>query len=956
MANNLMNITMNMLNIRKCVVLTVVSAIAAGSLRAQDYSVYDGEEAQEKVETNSTSSVSKISGEALYKTPASNFTNTLIGIPGLTMMQGTGSYEDNKAKWLVRGIGSYAVSDWNTAKIFVDGFEVNSEYLTGLSASEVETVEVLKDGAALALYGERGANGVIRITTKRGRTGSATVTARMRYGVQTPDITNKPLGSYDFANLYNQAVSNDNGMVWSPVYSEEQLAAYRNGTAPDVDWYDAALKSVGQYADGGVVLNGGARNARYNVNLDYLNNSGILNTSNTDQTKNLGYQKFNLRANLDFNILKIFEVKVDFGGRIEMLKRPNYGVSQLFNDIAAYPSNIYNVYDDAEERHYSGTALYPNNPYASVNGLGWMSYKSRSLQGNFSVKERLDDITKGLYLQEAISFYSYTLSQYGKTKNYARWNEGVTTTTDETTTITATGYGSNGMQDWKQGVVTAGYDREFGKSTVSAAVNFHVSAYKGDGYFSYKYNTMNLNGFAHYEYDNRYIAELGFSYFGNDAYAPGHRWAAYPAGSLAWIVSNENFLKGNDALNFLKVRVSAGLSGASDSGATSVLSGYSSNGRYLFKDYYTYSYVGSFYTGKTSGVWQNSLVPMFIKNEDAHAEKSLKYNIGFDAQIARRLNITADFFLDKRTDILTLDNSLMGYYGKQFLFTNSGNMTNKGFEIAADWSGKSGNFEYALNGQVTFSRNRIDNMNEVAPANAFSAQTGRPVGTYIGLVADGFYGIEDFNEDGTLLADLPVPAFGSVQPGDVKYLDLDKNGVVDQNDVTRIGRSAYPEWYFSFGGRFGYKGFDMQVLFQGIAGVSANLLDNWNQMVAFVDNGNAYNVAKGAWAYYPTEGIDNRVNATYPRLTTQSNENNYRTSSLWIKDASFLKLRNIEVGYNFASGKVKKSGISNLRVYLSGHNLFTVSPLLKDYDLDPENLKGLYPVMRTWTAGVAITF
>ncbi len=372
---------MNILNIRKCVVLAAVSALAAGNLRAQDYSVYDGEEVLErKVETNSTSAVSKVSGESLYKTPASNFTNTLIGIPGLTVMQGTGSYEDNKAKWLVRGIGSYAVSDWNTAKIFVDGFEVNSEYLTGLSASEVESVEVLKDGAALALYGERGANGVIRITTQRGRIGSATVTARMRYGVQTPDITNKPLGSYDFACLYNQAVSNDNGMVWSPVYSEDQLSAYRNGTAPDVDWYDAALKGFGQYADGGIVLNGGARNARYNVNLDYLNNSGILNTSNTDQTKNLGYQKFNLRANLDFNILKIFEVKVDFGGRIEMLKRPNYGVAQLFNDIATYPSNIYNVYDDADESHYSGTALYPNNPYASVNGLGWMSYKSRSLQ------------------------------------------------------------------------------------------------------------------------------------------------------------------------------------------------------------------------------------------------------------------------------------------------------------------------------------------------------------------------------------------------------------------------------------------------------------------------------------------------------------------------------------------------------------------------------------------------
>ncbi len=196
MANKLMNITMNILNIRKCVVLAAVSALAAGNLRAQDYSVYDVEEVLEKVETNSTSAVSKVSGESLYKTPASNFTNTLIGIPGLTVMQGTGSYEDNKAKWLVRGIGSYAVSDWNTAKIFVDGFEVNSEYLTGLSASEVESVEVLKDGAALALYGERGANGVIRITTKRGRIGSATVTARMSNATAsttTPPAPRSPL-------------------------------------------------------------------------------------------------------------------------------------------------------------------------------------------------------------------------------------------------------------------------------------------------------------------------------------------------------------------------------------------------------------------------------------------------------------------------------------------------------------------------------------------------------------------------------------------------------------------------------------------------------------------------------------------------------------------------------------------------------------------------------------------
>ncbi len=226
---------MNILNIRKCVVLAAVSALAAGNLRAQDYSVYDGEEVLEKVETNSTSAVSKVSGESLYKTPASNFTNTLIGIPGLTVMQGTGSYEDNKAKWLVRGIGSYAVSDWNTAKIFVDGFEVNSEYLTGLSASEVESVEVLKDGAALALYGERGANGVIRITTQRGRIGSATVTARMRYGVQTPRTSPTSLSARMISFVFTTRRSRMT-TAWCGRPYIQRISSPPTGTAPLRMW------------------------------------------------------------------------------------------------------------------------------------------------------------------------------------------------------------------------------------------------------------------------------------------------------------------------------------------------------------------------------------------------------------------------------------------------------------------------------------------------------------------------------------------------------------------------------------------------------------------------------------------------------------------------------------------------------------------------------------------------
>ena len=932
-------------NIFRCLTLLSASVLISTGLMAQ-----------EKSDSLSTAAVSTVSGEDLYHIQTPNFSNTWVGmIPGLTVLQGNGAVGYDNAQWLIRGVNSYGSGNWNSARIYVDGFEVNSEYLVSLSPSEIESISVLKDGAALAIYGDRGANGVIKIETKRGKIGPATVSAKVRYGATTPNVINKPLNSYDFANLYNQAVSNDNGMVWTPYYTQDQLAAYKNGTGVNVDWYDEVLRDAGSYMDGDVIFNGGNENARYNINLGYLNTQGLFATRNTDSTKNLGYEKYNIRANLDFNIMKIFEFRVDFSGRIESRKRPNYGVTDLFSDLAKTPSNAYNIYDNEELGYLSGTSIYPNNPYGSANELGWTSQKARALQGNFVLREKLDIVTPGLYIEEAFSFYSYTLSTYSKTKDYARYFNGQTTTTNQTTSLTASGYGSAGMQDWKQGRLTVGYDRNFDKHAVNAVVNYDISAYKGNDFYTYKVNHLNLNGIFDYSYDNRYVAQLAFSYFGNDAFAKGHRWHFYPSASLGWVVSNEDFLKNSSWVDFLKVRASFGIAGTSQSNATSVLTNFDTSGRYLFKDYYTSSYIGAFYIGQNGGSDNGSLVPMFVSNENIVPEKSIKYNIGIDAALFHGLNLTVDAFLDKRSNILTLDNSRMGYYGKQYVFSNVGEMTNKGFEAALSYSGKDGDFTYNINGMVAYAKNTIDYMNEVTPANEFSAKTGRPYGTYIGLEAERFYDINDFDSNGNLKMGIPTPAFGSVQPGDVKYKDLDKNGVVDQNDVTQVGKSPYPEWYFSFGGKIGWKGFDLQVLLQGAAGRSVNLLDNKNQVMAFVNNGNAYDIAKGAWAYYPEQGIDTRASATYPRLTTQSNENNYQTSSMWVKNADYLKIRNLELGYNFNVIRLQEAGIDNLRVYLSAQNLVTFSGLLKKYNMDPEKLSG-YPTVKSYNVGVSITF
>ncbi len=910
------------------------------------------------VEKNdNTSAVSTVNGTDLYKTPMVNLSNSFVGLfPGLTVIQGSGEVGNNNASWLIRGIGSYGVGGFNNAKIFVDGFEVNSNYMVYLSPTEIESVSILKDAASLTAFGERGANGIIWIETKRGKIGPSTVTAQVRYGSQTPVVLNKPLGSYDYASLYNQAVSNDKG-AWSPVYSDAQLSAYKNGTGVDVDWYDEVFKNSGSFVDGDVTFNGGSDQARYNVTLGYVDQSGLFDVENSDETSNLKYSRYNVRANLDFNMLGIFEARVDIGGRIERRKRPNFGVSDLMSVLSRYPSNIYNVFDDDEMKNYSGTAIYKNNPVGSIRGLGWASNQSRILQGNFTLKEKLDFITPGLYLKEAFSFNAYTLSTYSKTKNYARYFDGQTTTTDETTSITASGYGSAGMEDWKQGAITLGYDRIFGKHAISSAMNLHSSAYNGDGYFSYKYHYVNYSGKLNYSYDSRYIGEVSFSYFGNDSYAKGNQWAFYPSISGAWILSKEDFMSNIKAVDYLKLRASAGRSGSSDSGATSALSSFSSNGRYLFKEYFTSSYVGSFYTGSTSGTWQNTLVPMFISNKDAHAEKSNKYDLGIDASMFKGLNLTADVYLDKRTDILTLDNSLMNYYGKNYYFSNIGEMTSKGFEVSAVWQKAIGDFSYSLNGMVSYNTNNIDYMAEVAPAHDYNAQTGRPFGTFIGLVADGFYDVTDFNQDGSLISGLSTPAFGAVQAGDIKYKDLDKNGVIDQNDVTAVGNSIYPEWTYSFGGSAKYKAFDLSIMLQGIAGASVNLLDNWNQTVAFIDNRNVFPLAKNAWAYYPAQNIDTRATATYPRLTTQSNDNNYRTSSFWIKSRNYLKVRNIELGYNFSDNKkIHIEGVDNLRVYVNVVNPFTWSKLLKDYDIDPENIYGGYPSVKSINAGITLTF
>jgi hypothetical protein len=306
---------------------------------------------------------------------------------------------------------------------------------------------------------------------------------------------------------------------------------------------------------------------------------------------------------------------------------------------------------------------------------------------------------------------------------------------------------------------------------------------------------------------------------------------------------------------------------------------------------------------------------------------------------------------------VTQNNDLLATYGATVPYLNIGEVTNKGYEVTANYKGKViGKVGYSIGGMISYAKNTINYQAEVPTINSFSKTTGLPIGTPIGLIADGFFDVTDFNSNGTLKAGIPVPQFGAVQPGDLKYKDLDNNGKVDQNDVTEIGRPNYSNLVYAFNANVDFKGFDFSILFQGGSGSSVNLLSAaYFQAVAFVNNINVFPIAKNAWAYYPGQGIDTRANADYPRLTTKANDNNYRASTFWIKSGDFLRIRNIEIGYSLPASITKKARLEKLRVFFSAVNPVTWSSLSKNYNIDPETTSG-YPGMKSLNAGISLNF
>lgn len=894
-----------------------------------------------------TGAVSSVSGNRLYKTPVANLSNTLYGLlPGLSVMQGSGEPGYDEASLAIRGTGSYSGGSYT---IFVDGFQTTWAYFQYLSPTEIATVSVLKDAVSLASLGMKGANGAIWVTTRRGSKTTPTVRVQSRTGFQSPVHINKPLDAYGYATLYNEANSNDKGRIWTPVYDEADLQSYQNRSGTNVDWYDEVLKDKTPFTTTDASFMGGNDIVRYFVTTGYMSSNGLYDIKNDDTHSNARLRQFNLRANVDFNAFNIFEGKIDMGGRTEDRRYPNRNGGLLWQELATYPANVYPVKNP--DGSWTGTLTHPNNPVATLNALGYNSTHDRTLQANFSLKEKLDFIQKGLYLRQAISFSTWSRGSYDVTRNYARYIGNILQTTDVDTDWEITDDFGTAQWSYNHWFAEAGYETAFGSNAIQAVLNFQQSVFRNDansnaaGGINTVYANQNLSARLHYSHNDKYFADLAVAYSGSDNFAPGNRFGLYPAIGLGWLLHKEDFLKDNASIHFFKLRASAGLSG---------YDGDVGSQRYMYKLYYG-STGRTYPTGNGTPTIRTGLGELYTPNPDIFAEQSLKYNLGIDLGLFKGWDISIDGFVDNRSGIVTADNSLSALFGTTPPLANIGKVNSKGGELTVQYQGKNNAWGYRIGAMASYAVNRIKYMAEVLPPTPEIARTGRAIGTQFGYEAIGFYDVTDFDSRGQLVSGIALPSFGTVQPGDVRYRDVNQDGLIDDRDQAVIGKPWLPKLTYAFNLGFDYKGFDLYILAQGVQGRDITLLNAPNQVLAFNGFGNVYNIANGRWAYYPDQGIDTRSSATYPRLSTEYNNNNYQPSSLWIRSANFLRLRNVELGYRLPASLLKRARIKDMRIYVSGANLFTISNLLNEYGLDPETMQG-YPGLKSLNIGLTFSF
>ena len=874
-------------------------------------------------------SVTGVDSEAFENASSADVTKALYGkIAGLNVLQGSGSSADNYSTLQIHG---------HSPLVLVDGFPRSLEDLTSM---EIESAYILTDAASAALYGVRGGNGVLMVTTKRGKADKTDIKAQYSFGLNTPFRNPEFADAYTYGSAVNQALAGD-GLTAR--YSPAELDAFRDGTYPyeypDVNWWKETMNDFGTTHSLKLTFDGGGSRFRYFTSLDFYRDRSMLkeNTRDSRYDTTPTDTRLSLRTNIDVNITRTTFLSAGLSARLQELGGTVYGRNNIFGILYATPSAAFPV--KTAEGIYGGSEVYGDtNPVGLLMDKGHIRNMYGILLANLSLKQNLDIITPGLSAQVLVGFDNKGAMKEttSKTYRYVALNPSIS---EDGTLMTAPEYYSEDSKTLghSQGFESLtmntdmqakiAYNRSVGKHNVNAAVIYDMQSAIHNGRNN-SHKNQSFIGTATYSYAGRYILNAVVSHSGSSYFPKGSRFHTYPAFSAAWVMSNEPFMKNAEWLDLLKIRASYGLSGW-DGNLSHELwrQSYGSGNGYIF---------GSNSTS-VSGAAEGSL-PV----ENLVPEKSEKMTLGFDfAAFGNRLGLTVDGFGERRSNVLVSgDTSVSGIIGIDVGQVCEGEYLYEGLDATLRWYDNVGDFRYGIGASASYLNSKIVNDNQAYQEYDYLYTKGNRVGQRYGLEAIGFFTDQlDINNSAP-------QSFSTVRPGDVKYKDQNGDMVIDSKDVVKMFGSSLPRFYFGFSLELGYKGFEVLADFQGICGVTVNLLDS-PLYKPLIDNGNisqTYLSNETPWTY------ENRSKATMPRLTTVANENNYRESSLWYRDGSFLKLRNLVVSYTFPKSMLK---FADMKIFLQGNNLFSLDNIKF---ADPEQLQAAYPSVRTFSAGLKFNF
>ncbi|WP_304064221.1 SusC/RagA family TonB-linked outer membrane protein [Pedobacter glucosidilyticus] len=890
-----------------------------------------------------SSAISTVKAEDTRSFNTPKFGNTLLGqLSGLYVSAAAGAPGDNdNPGFSIRGRQTF--SD-NGLVILVDGFETD---YNNLLADEIESVSVLKDAGSLSIYGLDGANGIVLITTKRGKVADKNqITFNARAGLQQATVLPNFLGNGDFAELYNIGIVSDGKAISSGLFPSQAIVDYyKSGEYPflypDVNWYNEVLKPNTNSQDYSLTFRGGKTNAKYFVALGLADYNGLYANTDKDRLINSNYKfrRYNVRANFDVDITDFLSSEFSLRGTTLDKKYPNVAEADIWRTLGTF--NPYPV--RTPSGRFGGAQGYRANPVASILQGGFGSLNDRTVDANVKVIGKLNFITPGLKAFAQLNFNNFFYSFYNKTRGFAYEeiiplpNQAIPGEPIPFNTILRGDNNPNFAFNQPPGTQInrttflsgAEYEKVFGNHQVYASAMYLQEKFEFAA-SQVPFAKQNIMGRLSYNYKSKYFGEFTYAFSGSESFPKGNRFGFFPSIAGGWMLSEENFLKDNKTIDFLKLRGSVGLTGNDRAGNA---------GRFIYNQFYLRS--DTYILGNNLGNDAITFEEGNLANPDVTWEKALKYNIGFDASLYKRLNVAFDYFYEYRKDIfINPANIIPAVIGTDFYNLNRGETENRGFDLTLSYNGKVKNIEYYFGGNASYAKNNIINIEEPLREDAYLYAKGNPINQPYILEAIGFF------QDAADIANSPQQLFGRVLPGDVKYKDQNSDGFIDENDRIPVGNTNYPSFWYGFNGGVKLKGFDLNALFQGVAGRDVSIQSAITPILG--------NIQPTQWVKDNYWTPERGNSAQFPRLTTEINDNNYRASTLWQRSGSFLRLRTLELGYTFPKQLTRKINVNNLRLYISGNNLYTWDNI-DEIDVDPEILNPLtHPTLKSYNVGLSL--